>query len=257
MVINVVSYNVNGIRSALAKDLVGWIKNENPDIICFQEIKASENQIDTKLFEGLGYKYNYWYPAEKKGYSGTAILSKIKPNNTILGMGNPIYDSEGRTIRLDYDNFTLICSYFPSGTTGDIRQAFKMQFLSDFTNYIEQLKEEKENIIVTGDLNICHKPIDINHPERHLKSSGFLPEEREWFDGFIAQGFVDTFRIFNQEPNQYSWWSFRAGARAKNLGWRIDYFLCTEAISDRIIGANIHSDIYYSDHCPISIKLKI
>lgn len=253
----IVSYNVNGIRSAISKGLFDWLEKESPDVVCFQELKATEDQIDTLTLNSLGYQYCQFHSAVKKGYSGVGIISKIKPDYIKIGMNMDIYDNEGRVIRFDFGDLTLIGVYIPSGTTGDARQDFKMGFLKDFTNFILDLKKERKEIIVCGDYNICHKPIDINHPERHTKSSGFLPEEREWFDQFIATGMVDTFREYDQNAERYSWWSYRAGARSKNLGWRIDYHLITEETKNRLKGASIHNEISFSDHCPVSIEIDL
>lgn len=252
----VISYNVNGIRAAINKDFASWLKTESPDFLCIQETKAGPAQIDTPLFEHLGY-HIYIHSAEKKGYSGVMTLSKEEAKQSVIGMGIEKYDLEGRVLRTDFSDFTLINVYIPSGTTGDVRQDFKMDFLADFKNYIFALRKEKTRLLVCGDYNICHKPIDINHPERHKKSSGFLPEERDWFDKFIADGMVDTFRLFNDKPGQYSWWSYRANSRAKNLGWRIDYHIVSEEMRSVVQEADILKEVVHSDHCPISVLLDL
>ena len=250
----IVTYNINGIRAALRKGLDDWLKNSNIDIVCLQEIKAREDQFDTTVFTELGY-HCYWYSAQKPGYSGTAILSKEKPISVSYGMGNKNYDDEGRVLRLDFDTLSIISVYMPSGSSGDLRQSFKMAFLDDFYNYISELTQSVPNLIIAGDYNICHKPIDIHNPQRNQKTSGFLPEERDWFSAFLDTGFLDTFRYFNQEPHQYSWWSYRANARAKNLGWRIDYLLATSIMESRLRRAAILSQAKHSDHCPVLLEI--
>jgi exodeoxyribonuclease III len=250
----IISYNVNGLRSAISKGFMDWLKTENPDILCLQETKIQEDQVDKLAFQFLGYN-QIWHSAVKKGYSGVAILTKKVPDYFSIGIGNQEFDEEGRLIRIDLDDITVINSYFPSGTTGEIRQAVKMKYLDEFQKFAGKLLSERKNIIVSGDYNIAHKPIDINHPERHTKSSGFLPKERAWLDSLIVLGFVDSFRIFNDKPNQYSWWSYRAGSRGKNLGWRLDYHMVSQNLSSRVKDAGILQQIIHSDHCPVYIKL--
>lgn len=250
----IISYNVNGVRSAINKGLITWLKTNNPDILCLQEIKLSETELVSPLFEELGF-YCYWYPAQKRGYSGVAILTKVKPNNIQYGIGNSLFDDEGRIIRADFDTFSILSMYFPSGSSGDDRQGLKMIFLNDFYIYIKELQKEIPNLIISGDVNICHREIDIHNPKGNANSSGFLPEERAWVGKFLNSGFVDSFRHFNQEPNHYTWWSYRAGAKQKNLGWRIDYHFITESLKNNLTSANIHPDQLMSDHCPIELNL--
>jgi exodeoxyribonuclease-3 len=250
----IISYNVNGIRAAINKNFLEWLKNVNPDILCLQEIKASPDQFDSKSFESLGYYY-YSYPAQKKGYSGVAILSKTKPDTINYGCGITKYDDEGRILRADFGKVSVMSVYHPSGSSGDERQAFKMQWLSDFKDYISKLKKERPNLILSGDFNICNKAIDIHNPKSNATTSGFLPEERAWFDSFLASGFIDSFREFNKEPHQYSWWSYRANAREKNLGWRIDYNLISKELLSQLKGASILPDAKHSDHCPVVINI--
>ena len=251
----IISYNVNGIRSALTKGFLEWLEATNADVVCLQEIKCCDDKIDKQIFRNLGYEV-YWNPAVKKGYSGVAILSKIQPKNVAVGCGIEAYDHEGRVLRLDFDEFSVLNVYMPSGSSGDIRQDFKMQWLEDFNHYAEKLKAELPGLVICGDYNICHQPIDIHNPKSNANSSGFLPEEREWFAQFLKRGFTDTFRLFNQEPHNYTWWSYRAGARNKNLGWRIDYALATENLNSRLKRAAILSEAKHSDHCPVLLELE-
>lgn len=250
----IISYNVNGIRSALSKGLADWLKATDADIVCFQELKAEPTQFDPGIFEHLGYKH-YWHPAEKKGYSGVGILTKREPDNVVVGCGMDIYDREGRVLRADYGDTSVISVYHPSGSSGEERQAFKMQWLGDFQNYIDNLRTTRPNLIISGDYNICHKPIDIHNPVSNANSSGFLPEEREWIGNFIDSGFVDSFRHFNSEPHNYTWWSFRANSRAKNLGWRIDYHMVSKPLESKLKRAAIFPLAKHSDHCPLLVEV--
>jgi exodeoxyribonuclease-3 len=235
--------------------LIGWLKVVDPDVVCFQETKAQPEQIPVELFEELGF-HHYWFSAVKKGYSGVGILSKIKPDSVDIGMKIQHYDEEGRTIMAHFGDITVMSVYHPSGTTGENRQSFKMRWLEDFLQYTKELRKTRPNLVITGDFNICHKPIDIHDPIRNANSSGFLPEEREWLTRFLESGFIDSFRYFNPDPHQYTWWSFRAGARSRNLGWRIDYQMVTPSLEERLIRAQILPLAMHSDHCPVLLEIK-
>ena len=253
--IKILSYNINGIRAALRKNLLEWLKDYNPDIVCFQEIKANEDQFDKSKFTDLGY-HSYWFSAQKKGYSGVGIITKMKPLNVEYGTGIDYMDFEGRNLRIDFKNFSVMSLYLPSGTNIN-RLAFKFQYMDDFKAYINNLTSNVPNLIIGGDFNICHKAIDIHDPIRNAKVSGFLPKERDWIDNFINDGFVDSFRIFNNKPHKYTWWSYRANSRNNNKGWRIDYLLAAEKLKKNISESYILDDVVHSDHCPIGLNLKI
>ena len=255
-IMKIVSYNVNGVRAAMNKGLIDWLIKEDPDVLCLQEIKALEEQVDVSKFESIGFKYNYWFSATKKGYSGVAILSKNKPIHVEFGTGISYMDFEGRNIRLDFKDFSVMSLYLPSGTNLD-RLEFKLNYMDDFIEYVKKLNTKIENLIIAGDYNICHKAIDIHDPIRNKNVSGFLPVEREWLQKFIDSGFIDSFRQFNLNPNKYSWWTYRANARANNKGWRIDYIMVSDSMKNKLKYADILSDIVHSDHCPITIELKI
>tara|TARA_B100001248_G_scaffold182349_1_gene138840 strand:- start:5157 stop:5918 length:762 start_codon:yes stop_codon:yes gene_type:complete len=250
----IASYNVNGIRAAVKKGFDHWLASSNIDIICLQEIKANNNQFDNSLFTKNGYNL-YLNSADKAGYSGVAIFSKISPNHIELGCGINEIDVEGRIIRLDFDSFSVMSVYFPSGTN-PLRQSYKMDFLSAFFNYIEIVKKTIPNLIISGDFNICHQSIDIHNPERNKNTSGFLPEERSWLSKFLNSGFVDSFRYINKTPNNYSWWTYRANARSRNLGWRIDYNMISKKLLPKLKNASILSDVKHSDHCPVLLEIE-
>lgn len=251
----IISYNVNGIRAALTKGFIEWLQQANPDVICLQETKALKEQLDLSVFEDAGYVYNYWLSAVKKGYSGVAILSKIKPNHVEYGTGIDYMDFEGRNIRADFDNFSVMSLYLPSGTNA-ARLGHKFQYMDDFLEYTKDLRKEIPNIIISGDYNICHKAIDIHDPIRNATVSGFLPEEREWLGRYIDSGFIDSFRHFNQNPHNYTWWSYRANARNNNKGWRIDYHMVSEPLREKLKRAIILPDARHSDHCPLLVEVE-
>ena len=250
----IITYNVNGVRSALNKGLLDWLAGDPADVVCLQEIKALREDVDVSSIERLGFE-TYWFPALKKGYSGVAVFTKIHPDRVVYGTGHAQSDTEGRVIRLDFGDRTLINAYFPSGTTGEVRQGYKYQWLDEFMGFLSDLLRERPRVIVCGDYNIAHREIDIHDPKGNKKSSGFLPEERAWMDRFFEGGFVDTFRHFNKDPHQYSWWTFRANARNNNKGWRIDYINVSEALKDNLVDARILPDIAHSDHCPVYVHL--
>ncbi len=251
----IITYNVNGLRSALSKGFTDWLAEEQPDIVCLQETKAQPDQIPTLEFEALGYKC-YFFSARKKGYSGVAILSRLIPSQVTYGMNMPVYDEEGRFLRADFGDLSVVSVYHPSGTTGDVRQAFKMQWLTDFQTYVTELTKTRPKLVLCGDYNICHRPVDIHDPVRNADKSGFLPEEREWMSQFLNSGFIDSFRYFHpEEPHHYTWWSFRANARANNKGWRIDYCMVSPQMKPLLKDAYILPQVKHSDHCPAVLEL--
>jgi len=251
----IISYNVNGIRSAINKGWADWVKAVDPDVVCLQEIKAEEGQLDLSVFKNAGFNHLYFHSAQKKGYSGVALLCKRQPDKVEVGSGMSQYDCEGRILRADFGDVSIMSLYVPSGTTGELRQGFKYKFMDDFQRYIDQLRQERPNLVLSGDWNICHRPIDIHNPVSNARTSGFLPPERDWLDKFINDGFIDSFRHFNPEPHNYTWWSQRAGARARNLGWRIDYHMVSRPLENRLKRAAILPEAKHSDHCPILVEI--
>lgn len=252
----IISYNVNGIRAAIKKGFLEWLTQANPDVICIQETKAHKEQLDLSLFEDAGYPYHFWYSAQKKGYSSVAILSKIEPKHVEYGTGIDYMDNEGRNLRVDFEDVSIMSLYLPSGTNDD-RLSFKFKYMDDFKDYINQLKLEIPNLVICGDYNICHEEIDIHNPKGLKNTSGFLPQEREWLGDFIDSGFIDSFRYLNQGvAHKYSWWSYRANARNNNKGWRLDYAMVSKPLESRIKRAVILSEAKHSDHCPIVLELE-
>ena len=253
----IISYNVNGIRAAIKKGFIDWLKTNPGDVICLQETKATQGDVDVKQLEELGF-HHYWYSAQKKGYSGVAVFTKVKPDHVEYGTGHKVSDDEGRVLQLDFGDVRLINAYFPSGTSGDERQTFKYGWLDEFNSYLNKLKKKYPKLILCGDYNIAHTEIDIHDPKGNKKSSGFLPEERDWMTKFINNDWVDTFREFHPEPHRYSWWSQRfPTVRLQNKGWRIDYITVTAPLKKKLKDAEIYPDVKHSDHCPIYLDIKL
>ena len=251
----IISYNVNGIRAAFKKGFIDWLKTNPADVICLQEIKATKDDVDFKQLDELGFHHS-WFSAQKRGYSGVAIFSKIKPDNISIGCGLPSSDNEGRIIQADFGDIRIINAYFPSGSSGEERQAFKYVWLNEFHSWIDTIKIQFPKLILVGDYNIAHKEIDIHDPKGNKNSSGFLLPEREWMTNFLASGWIDTFREFNPEPDRYSWWSQRfPTVRLNNKGWRIDYISVTEPLRAQLVSADIYPDVKHSDHCPIFLEI--
>lgn len=251
----IISYNVNGIRAAMRKGFAGWLKRADPDVICIQETKANVDQVEVEEIEAAGYPHHYWYSAHKKGYSGVAIFSKYEPKHVEYGTGIDFMDFEGRNIRLDFDEVSVMSLYLPSGTNS-ARLEHKLKYMADFQNYINNLKKDIPNLVICGDYNICHEAIDIHDPVRNKNVSGFLPVEREWLGNFIDSGFIDSFRHFNKEPHNYTWWSYRANSRANNKGWRIDYNMVAQPLQENLKRAVILPEAHHSDHCPHMVELQ-
>lgn len=250
----IVSYNVNGIRAALNKGFLHWLDTVQADVVCLQEIKAIESQLELGLFEDAGFPYHYWFSAEKKGYSGVAVLSRTRPDRVVMGTGIGYMDTEGRNLRIDIDGVSIMSLYLPSGTN-IARLDHKFRYMADFQVYIDELRRNHPKMLICGDYNICHRAIDIHDPVRNKNVSGFLPAEREWIGRFIESGFVDSFRHFNPDPHHYTWWSYRANSRNKNKGWRLDYGMVSEALAPQLKRSVILRDAVHSDHCPILVEL--
>lgn len=246
----IVSYNVNGLRSAIGKGFSDWVSAQDFGLICLQETKMDESHADPDYFKALGY-HTFWHCAEKKGYSGVLVMSKEKPLSIRYGTGMEVYDREGRFIMLDFKGFSLVNCYFPSGSAGESRHQFKMQFLNDMYPVFRQLAREKSKLIVVGDYNIVHQALDIHNPDRKDNPSGYRPDERAWLDRWFNELFLDSFRILYPDQQAFSWWSYRAGSYGKDKGWRIDYQSVTPELKSKVKDFKHHRDIRFSDHCPI------
>ena len=250
----IISWNVNGLRAAHRKGILAWMAEDNPDILCIQETKANEEQLPDEVREIPGYTA-YFASAERKGYSGVAIYSKIEPVSVTKGFGIDEFDSEGRTLIADFGEFLLFCVYFPNGKRSSERLDYKMRFYDSFLGVIDQAVDAGRNVVICGDVNTAHKEIDLARPKENERVSGFLPMEREWQDKLLSHGHLDTLRMFNQDPGQYSYWDTFTRARERNVGWRIDYFYVNEAFSKKVKSAYILADVMGSDHCPVGIEI--
>ncbi len=252
----IISWNVNGIRAAQKKGFLEWLTKQNADIVCVQETKAHPDQLDFDLLNPPGY-HTYWNSAEKKGYSGVATFTKKRPLQTKTGFSIQKFDTEGRVLMTEYDEFVLFNIYFPNGGRGPERVQYKLEFYDELLKIVQKLKAQGKKVIVSGDYNTAHQPIDLARPDENQTTSGFLPSERAWLDKWIKHGQVDIFRKFNQKPDQYTWWDMKTFARKRNVGWRIDYHFVTQDLVSQVKNADIHMDVEGSDHCPISLELKV
>ncbi len=254
--IKILSWNVNGIRAAYKKGILDWFKKANPDILCLQETKAHPEQLTNELLNVNGYSA-YFSSAEKKGYSGVVTYTKEEPINIENGIGIKKFDNEGRFIITEFKEFILFNIYFPNGKASKERLQYKMDFYESFLKHIKKLLKKNKKIVICGDVNTAHKEIDLARPKENSKTSGFLPEERKWIDKFLAAGFIDTFRMFNSKPENYTWWDMITRARERNVGWRIDYFYISENLKNKLKSGFIRPDVMGSDHCPVGIELTI
>lgn len=257
MKLKLVSWNVNGIRAAQKKGLLDYLESEQPDIFCVQETKASPEQLDESLTSPKGYHVTYHSCSRKKGYSGVATFSKIKPISSSVGFGDEKFDIEGRVVQSDFEDFTLFNVYFPNGGMNDDRLQYKLEFYEAFFNYCEKLRSQGKKLIICGDYNTAHKEIDLARPKDNRMTSGFMDIERVWIDKIISLGYVDTFREFNKEGGNYTWWSMQMRARDRNVGWRIDYHFVTSDLMDKVVSSKHQPDVMGSDHCPVVLELEL
>jgi exodeoxyribonuclease III len=252
---NITTWNINGIRAGLQKGIDHWVQEFQPDVLCFQEIKARAEQFDPSAFTNLGYEC-VWNSAERPGYSGVGVLFKILPEKIAFGLGDPKFDNEGRVIRLSFNEFELFNIYFPNGGRTLERVPYKLEFYSYLLNICDDLHKEGKAIIITGDFNTAHREIDLKHPKENQKNTGFLPEERVWIDYYLQHGFVDIYRELYPDRVQYTWWTYRMNARQKGVGWRLDYYLVSKTLHQKVSDVIIHEDVKGSDHCPVTLMIK-
>jgi exodeoxyribonuclease-3 len=253
----VITVNTNGIRAAARKGFFDWLLKQQADVVCIQETKAQVDQLSDAVFHPEGY-HCYYFDAEKKGYSGTALYCRKKPNKVIRGLGWDPADSEGRYIQADFDGVSVISIYLPSGSSSEERQQRKVKFMDNIMPHFKALRRKRREFIICADWNICHREIDLKNWKPNRKNSGFLPEERAWLDQLFDEvGYVDAFRVINQEPEQYTWWSNRGQAWAKNVGWRLDYHVVTPGLVDKIQSADIYKEERFSDHAPFIMEYDI
>jgi exodeoxyribonuclease III len=250
----ITTWNINGIRAAMSKGIDKWIMDFSPDVLCFQEIKAKPDQFDPSIFSSMGYQY-VWNSAERPGYSGVGILFKEQPLAIQYGLGNPLFDKEGRVIQFSYPDFELFNIYFPNGGRTLERVPYKLDFYEVLLNKCDSLHSENKNIIITGDFNTAHNEIDLKNSKSNQKNTGFLPEERIWIDYYLKHGFVDIYRHLYPDRIQYTWWTYRMNARQNGVGWRLDYFLISQKLNEKVKDVIIHDDVKGSDHCPVTLQL--
>jgi exodeoxyribonuclease-3 len=250
-----ISWNVNGIRAVAQKGFMNWFGAQEADVVCLQETKANEEQLDLFLRNPSGYQ-SFWHSAQKPGYSGTAIYSRREPQEVIEGLGIPEIDSEGRVLQLDFGDFRLINAYFPNSQREHTRLGYKVDFCNAMLKHTESLRKKGKHVVLCGDFNIAHREIDLRNPKENVNNAGFLPEERAWLDEFEKAGYVDTFRNFTKDPGHYTWWSYRPGVRARNIGWRLDYFWVNQEFRERLLAARHQPEVMGSDHCPVVLDLR-
>ena len=249
-----ISWNVNGVRAVVKKGFLDWLDQEQPDILCLQETKAHVDQLTAEILTDHGY-HTFWHSGERRGYSGVATFCKEEPLYVQEGLGIERYDAEGRVLVTEHENFLLYNIYFPNGQKDNVRLQYKLDFYNDLLPIINEQVESGNNVVVTGDWNTAHHPIDLARPKQNVNTSGFMPIEREKLDMYVENGWIDTFRLFHPEGDRYSWWTYRFGARERNVGWRIDYFFVNEGFLDNVEDADIHDEVVGSDHCPVSLEL--